>query len=973
MVSGTDLFYGLFNNMAIFIVLIAVYGLLISNLEKSAVFIRKALVGFSFGLFAIGCMYAKIPVAEGVIVDQRNAIITLCGAFGGPLSAFIGAFMAGAYRIYLGGTGALSGVVGVGLSALGGSILYKFRDKIDSVFKAAFCALAATIIILPGWLFYKDIHTAWGLLKAVALPYGSAIFFGIFFVGLLLARQEHSHLARIELIKSEKRLRESERRLDLALSGANEGIWDWNLQNNTVHFDTRYYTISGYSPNEFPGNYDEWEIRVHPDDIQRVKSSIQQYLSGEIESYDAEFRFKHKNGHYMWIQGKGKIVARNEQGEPVRFIGTHADITHRKQIEDSLRIAQFIFDKASIGIYRIGSDAMIIDVNRQAALDLGYTVEELCGMSIFDIDPNSKRDDWEAIWQSLCSAGSNHFERIHRRKDGSDMFVEITANLLEYEGSQFSVAFTQNITERKIGENNLKASERRYQDLFDEAPIGYVVIENKDGKPYIKDVNNAFFNLIGYDRQELLDTPLFRYYTESSRAVSMNVDYKQAFNGVTMREERDLLTRDKKIINTILHVHPIYEEHNKITGARAMFLDITDRKNAEKEAKRLEAALMQAQKMEAIGTLAGGIAHDFNNILGAIIGYTQLVQINSKENPKIQEYTNQVCIASERAKGLIQQILAFSRQTELEKLPVDIGVVVKETLKLIRASIPSTIEIKQDIKTNIGAVYANQTQIHQVVLNLCTNAAHAMEKNGGKLSVDLQTITISENDFLSFKGIKPGLYLKLTVADTGHGMDAYTISRIFEPYFTTKEVGEGTGMGLATVHGIVKDHGGDIKVYSELNVGTTFQILFPIIEGSEEKIKTAKDDVPKGKGSVLFVDDEKPLVDIGKDLLEFLGYQVETRTSPNDALEALRSKPDKYDLVITDMTMPHMNGDKLVEEIKKIRPNMPIIICTGFSKRMSHDKAMEIGINSILMKPLTLVDLANTVKKVLDEVQSAGK
>ena len=299
---------------------------------------------------------------------------------------------------------------------------------------------------------------------------------------------------------------------------------------------------------------------------------------------------------------------------------------------------------------------------------------------------------------------------------------------------------------------------------------------------------------------------------------------------------------------------------------------------------------------------------------------------------------------------------------------------VKETLKLLRASIPSTIEMQQNIKTNIGAAYANHTQIHQVVLNLCTNAAHAMEKNGGKLSVDLHPITINENDRSSFNELKPGLYLKLMVTDTGHGMDNYTISRIFDPYYTTKEVGEGTGMGLALVHGIVKDHGGDIKVYSELGVGTAFHILFPTIEGNEEKETTAIDPLLKGKGNILFVDDEKPLVDIGKDLLEFLGYQVETRTSPIDALEALRAKPDKYDLVITDMTMPNMNGDKLVEEIKKFLPKLPIIICTGFSKRLSQDKKVGMGINSILMKPLTLADLATTVKKVLDEAnQSSNK
>ena len=972
MVSGTDLFLGLFNNLAIFIVLVAVYGVFVRYFEKSPLLKRQTIIGFSFGLFAIGCMHAKIPVAEGVIVDQRNTIVALSGAFGGPFSAIISFFLAGSYRIQLGGSGAFAGVIGVGLSALSGTIFYKLREKIDSILKASVSALSATIIILPGFLFYEDFQTGWGLLKAMALPYGLAIFIGLLFVGFLLAHQEHSHLAEVELRKSEKRYRESEQRLDLALSGANEGIWDWDIKNGTIHFDSRYYTIAGYSPKEFPGAFEEWEKRVHPDDIHQIKSAIQQYLSGDIESYDVEFRFLHKDGHYTWIQGKGKIVARSEQGDPIRFIGTHSDITQRKRIEDSLRITQFIFDKASIDIFRIGSDARIIDVNRQAAMNLGYSVEELCGMSIFEVDPYLKSEDWGEMWQSLCDAGINHLERIHRRKDSSELKVEITANLLEYKGKQFSVAFVQDITERKVWENNLKASERRYQDLFNKAPVGYVVTDNSRKEPYIKDVNDTFLKLLGYSRQEILDTPLSRYYAEASRKKLLQGDYQRALKGLFVREERDLLTRDKKIINTILHTHPIYDTSNKVTATRAMYLDITDRKLAEKEAKRLESALTQAQKMEAIGTLAGGIAHDFNNILGAIIGYTQLAQINSKENPKVQEYTNQVCIASERAKGLIQQILAFSRQSNLEKQPVDIGVIINETLKLIRASIPSTIEIQQNVKKNLGTVKANQTQIHQVLINLCTNAAHAMENEYGKLAVDLLPMRIDESDCSNFNSIKPGNYLKLSVSDTGHGIDAYTISRIFEPYFTTKEVGEGTGMGLALVHGIIKDHGGDIKVYSEPGVGTTFHILFPTIEDTVEGSTAVSDSLPKGEGQILFVDDEKTLVDIGKNLLEVLGYQVETRTSPNEALEALQAQPDKYDLLITDMTMPKMNGDKLSVEIKKIKPNLPIIICTGFSKTMSREKATEMGINSILMKPLTLVDLAYTVKKVLDGVNSIG-
>jgi nitrogen-specific signal transduction histidine kinase/ActR/RegA family two-component response regulator len=403
-----------------------------------------------------------------------------------------------------------------------------------------------------------------------------------------------------------------------------------------------------------------------------------------------------------------------------------------------------------------------------------------------------------------------------------------------------------------------------------------------------------------------------------------------------------------------------------------MYLDITERKEAEKEARRLESALSQAQKMEAIGTLAGGIAHDFNNILSAIMGFGQLAQMNCSDGRKVHEYMVDLLSASERARGLVQQILAFSRQTNPEKQPLDTGILVKETLKLLRASIPSSIEIKQDVQTGLGTVMANQTQIHQVVLNLCTNSAQAMGIRGGKLSVELTRAEITESDRSSFGNVPAGDYIRLTVADTGQGMDALTLSRIFEPYFTTKEVGQGTGMGLALVHGIVKDHGGDIKVYSEPGIGTTFHVIFPVITSEAIEETPSRDILPGGRETVLFVDDEKTLTEIGRELLEILGYRVETYTSPIDALKSFTANPERYDLLITDMTMPGINGDRLASEIKKLRSGLPVIICTGFSRIISEETIHETGIKAILMKPLSLSELARTARRVLDEAEDPG-
>jgi len=389
-----------------------------------------------------------------------------------------------------------------------------------------------------------------------------------------------------------------------------------------------------------------------------------------------------------------------------------------------------------------------------------------------------------------------------------------------------------------------------------------------------------------------------------------------------------------------------------------------------REKKEVEFQLQHAQKMEAIGTLAGGIAHDFNNILGAIMGYAELAQLNFSGNPKVQRYIDQLFLASERAKSLVQQILSFSRQDKFEKIPIDISQLVKETLKLLRASIPTTIEINQNIESNLGLIEADPTQIQQVVMNLCTNALHAMEEEGGEIFVGLSPAVISLEDSSSYQNGKPGQYVKLIVKDTGHGMNKDTISHIFEPYFTTKDVGKGTGMGLAMVYGIVQSLGGDIRVHSKPGAGTSFHLLFPIIEKKIENTKQKYESpLPTGNEQILFVDDEKYLVDIGKDTLEGLGYQVETRTNAYDALEAFRAQPAKYDLIITDMTMPTMTGEQLASAVMKIRLDIPIILCTGYSKKAVPENAMKMGISTVLMKPVAINDMAKAVRKVLDNTK----
>ena len=390
-----------------------------------------------------------------------------------------------------------------------------------------------------------------------------------------------------------------------------------------------------------------------------------------------------------------------------------------------------------------------------------------------------------------------------------------------------------------------------------------------------------------------------------------------------------------------------------------------DRKEEDK--KKLKARLSQAQKMEAIGTLAGGIAHDFNNILAAIIGYAELAILEVPDGSKVKQDLMEIFKAGNRAKDLVQQILTFSRQSDMEKKPVRVSRIVKEALKFLRASLPTTIEIRENIEKDIGTIEADPTQIHQILMNLCTNAHHAMREEGGILEVTLTNVDMDAYTIRQYPDISSGPYVRLSVSDTGHGITPDVKERIFDPYFTTKGVGEGTGLGLAVVHGIVKDHAGAITVYSETGKGTTFHIFLPVIEKAEEPKKETMGPLPTGHERILFIDDDPSLVEIGREILGKLGYDVVAKTSSIEALELFREQPDKFDLVITDMTMPNMTGDRLAAELMKIRPDIPTILCSGFSEKMSNEKADALGIKNFLMKPIVMKDLAKTIRKVLDE------
>jgi PAS domain S-box-containing protein len=511
-------------------------------------------------------------------------------------------------------------------------------------------------------------------------------------------------------------------------------------------------------------------------------------------------------------------------------------------------------------------------------------------------------------------------------------------------------------------EKALQDSEEKYRSLANQLPVG-IYRTSKQGQ--ILYANPALAAMLGYDSvEELREVNVQDTLVEPELRERYLVNWKK--NKGIMTVETNLLTKDGREIWVRNYGKAVSDDNGEILYIDGIIEDITTQNQITEERKKLEEQLRQAQKMEAIGNLAGGIAHDFNNILGVIIGYSEMTLENIDKSDSNRSNMEKVMVACQRAREMVKHILAFSRKTGKERKSVYLSEIVNESLKLLRSALPSTIEIRQHFPSESGSILANWTEIHQVIMNLCTNAAHAMRDKGGILNIQLREIKLDPQSVF-LKDLQPGTYQQLTISDTGHGMTPEIMNRIFEPYFTTKTKSEGTGMGLAVAHGIIKSHGGEITVYSELGKGTTFHIYLPVTEIKKISEVEKIEEVQGGDEYILFVDDEETLVELAQQMLESLGYTVAARTSSIEALEAFRNHPDRFALVITDQTMPNMTGLQLSNRLREIRPDIPIILCTGFSENANEEVVKTHQINAFIMKPLLKKDIARLIRRVLDQ------
>ena len=712
---------------------------------------------------------------------------------------------------------------------------------------------------------------------------------------------------------------------------------------------------------------------IHPDDIDSTRSVIENKLRMGTKVINFENRYRCKDGSYRWLswvshpdpeRGLTYAVARDttahkEAAHKLR----ESEKRFRRLAENSPAVVyQFKMDEKGEFTFPYVSEALnkTIGVSPKVAMKDASRLLEM-------IHPDDREKFYLGVMKSAEGLGPYH-DICRYLKDGEVKWIEaLSVPESMPDGSILWDGFFLDVTLRKEAEAALKASEEKFSKAFQNAPLLMSITSLEEGR-YLE-VNDAFLQVTGYTREEVV----------GKTSTELGVIAVEARNQLPALLGPEKHLRDYEIEVTCkdgskrvcLYSGELIEYVGK-TRLLSIALDITERLRHQQEREKLQEQLLQAQKLEAIGTLSGGIAHDFNNILGIILGNTELAMDEVPEWSPARNNLEEVRKACQRAKDVIQQILNFSRKSRSETKPLNITPIIKETIKLLRASIPTSIEIRLNVPADVRTIRGDPTQIHQVLLNLCTNAAHAME-NGGILDIELADRVLNDREASQYADVGPGRYVKLTVNDTGQGMPPDLVDRIFDPYFTTKAAGKGTGMGLAVVHGIVKRHGGAISVKSTPGVGTAFEILFPVAdEEVAAKKPQMRESLPYGHERILFVDDEAEQVRLNEQRLDHLGYQVETRTDPVEALELFRSQPDRFDLVITDTTMPHMTGDRLAQEMMKIRPDIPILLCTGYSNRIDKDKAKEMGISGFAMKPLDMGQLARTVRGFLDRQEKEG-
>ncbi len=765
--------------------------------------------------------------------------------------------------------------------------------------------------------------------------------------------------------QAEDRIRESEERFRMAFYTSPDAISISSVSSGQyLDINEGFTKITGYTKEESIGKT-VLDLNIWFDAEERF-----QFVNGlkkDSVIHNMEVRFCAKDGKIVFGLLSATLI--QIKGEKV-ILSIARDISDRKQAEKQLYESEeryrSLVEQMTDGVYRSTQDGRFLDVNPAMVKILGYQDKD--ELMQIDIKKELYFDDTERreITESLKTSGNIKIDTFRlRHKKGHEIWVEDHGQLVYDEAGNilYHEGVLRDITERKEAQERIAELAEFNKSIVTSAPVGIITVSHKRK---VTSTNEAFLKIMG--SPNLAETlkisvklPIFA--NENIKPLFENaLDKGQSFE---VKHFPFTSYWGKELVVDLKGV-PQKTKNGHIFGVVVVINDVTRNVQAEEEKTKLEIQLRRAQKLETIGTLAGGIAHDFNNILAPIMGFTELALLKIEEEAPVARDLNQVLKGAHRAKELVEQILLFSKQSEKERRPIALQPLVDEALKLLRPSIPSTIEIYKNLTASCGKVRADATQIHQVVVNLCTNAWQAMHE-GGTLTIQLEQTSVDDTMTKLHPNLTEGDYVRLSIRDTGSGMDEATLERIFEPFFTTKAVNKGTGLGLSVVHGIVRNHRGEILVYSEPGKGSVFHVYLPALDVEDEIVTQRPKTIPGGDESVMIVDDEPVIAEMVKTMLENFGYKADIFKTGMKAVIAFEQRPHQYDLLITDLTMPQMTGLDLADQLHKTNPELPIIIMTGFGDNLTQPTLKRYGIKQVIGKPVVVKELASAVRKVLDD------
>ncbi|MFH0957987.1 MAG: PAS domain S-box protein [Pseudomonadota bacterium] len=759
--------------------------------------------------------------------------------------------------------------------------------------------------------------------------------------------------------RAEEALRESEERWKFALEGARDGVWDWNAQTNEVFFSKRWKAMLGYQEQEIGTTLDEWDKRVHQDDVERCYADLQRHFGGETPFYENEHRMLCKDGSYKWILDRGKVVEWADDGKPLRVIGTHTDITERKRVEEALRLSEAqksaILNGIGANIAFVNDKLEIIWVNRTAAESVGRSPEKMIGATCHSFWANPERPCENC--PTLKAFQTRQPQKVIMTTPDGKVWDERGEPVFDDQGNLIGVVeLAQDITDLKRTEEALRNSEARYRQLADVTFEG--IIFHDEG--VLLQANNQFFKMYGYEPDELVGTQIMEktLTPESVKTVRAHVAERstETYAAVGLRKDGTTFP-----IEIRARMRELEGKKIRATAIR----DISRLKN-------VEAQLLQSQKLEALGTLVGGIAHDFNNMLQIILGYSDLLL---SDKTKSEPCRNELKTIIETAKGgadLVTKLLAFGQQTPIFPVSLDLNHQISQLTSLMSRTLPQVVQIDLDLVDEPTTIHADANQIDQMLMDLAINAAEAMP-DGGRLKISTRTVSFNGEYCRSCNGAKLGSYVTLSVMDTGRGMDKETLSRIFEPFFSTKQRGStrGTGLGLSVVKGIVQQHGGHIDCESEPGKGTAFRIYFPASEEPLADVKSGAATVQSGGSeTILVVEDSIPVADLEERFLTGAGYTVIVATNGREALDIYRSRREEISLVVLDLLMPEMSGRDGLMELLKIDPSVRVIIASGYAPEDELHKEILPLVKGFLQKPFAMTELVEEVRCGLDNCSS---